>query len=288
MIDVYVHIDKKWKISDKDLNLITSVGAVVIPKRISCYLDEWSLVEASLQLISEAKKKYDYDYYILLSGQDYPIKPINSIVDVLSNNYPRPYIDVTPYDKTNWVYYKFRYTPLHQSILKLTNRVQSILKRRIRGAKKLRNSIDKYVPRRYELFPRLKSLNVSLYGGSAWWILPNVAINEIMEDMGKNPNIVDLFKKTQTPEETFFQTLIMRTSCAKNVEINPIWERKQNCMTYANFETPTKKFVGHPHTLVAEDWKWLKLRKEFFARKFDIQVDEEIFYVIDKDNMDKD
>ena len=131
LIDIFIHVDKKWKISDEEKKLITSKGAFIIPHHVSCFLDEWNMIEATLHLLTEAKKKFDYNYYILLSGQDYPIKPIGNILEELSNNYPRPYIDVTPYDKTNWVYHKFRYTPLHQTLLKYTNRLESILKKRI-------------------------------------------------------------------------------------------------------------------------------------------------------------
>ena len=60
IIDVYVHIDKKWKITDAEIEQIKSRNAVIISKRISCFLDEWNLVEASLHLITEAKKKADY------------------------------------------------------------------------------------------------------------------------------------------------------------------------------------------------------------------------------------
>ncbi len=283
MIDIYLHVDKKWHLSNEEINLISSRKVFVIKKRVSCYLDEWSLIEATLLLISEAKKNFDYNYYALFSGQDYPIKPINTFVEKLSKNYPRPFIDVTPYDKSNWIYNKFCYTPLHQILLEITSRMQKLLKRRIIGAVRFRKTLDKLIPRKYVLYNRLMEQNISLYGGSAWWVLPDVAINELLEDIRRNSEIVYLFKKSQTPEETFFQTFVMRSSVANMVQINPISEKRQNCLTYANFETPTKKVVGHPHILLAEDWEWLKKRPEFFARKFDLHVDEKIFRIIDEE-----
>lgn len=103
----------------------------------------------------------------------------------------------------------------------------------------------------------------------------------MVSDIQANPRIVETFKWVFTPEELFFQTMVMRTSVASLVDINPVDAREQNCLTYANFVSPTKGTSCHPHVLELEDWEWLKPRPEYFARKFDIDSSPELIDLID-------
>src|SRR5690606_22598846 len=86
----------------------------ICKNRISASLDKWSLIEATMEMICTAKwvenktNKAKYHYYALLSGQDYPIKPIGLLLNLLSSTYPKPYIDCTPFDKKNWLKKKFK------------------------------------------------------------------------------------------------------------------------------------------------------------------------------------
>lgn len=108
-IDCYLHLDKKMQISDEQIKLLKQQGSTICSKRISCYLDDWSLCEAELGLLTEAKK-IGYRYYILLSGQDYPIKPVRDFVSLLYKTYPKPYIHTIRYSDGNWVKEKFNHT----------------------------------------------------------------------------------------------------------------------------------------------------------------------------------
>ena len=278
-IDVFVHL---WKISKSEMEIISREGGEIVPRRVSTYLDEWSLVEATFILLKYALNKNSYCYFFLLSGQDYPIKPIAAFTNYLNFYYPKPFIDCTPYDCDNWVFHKFRKTPVHQLILKLTNRISGFFHVRVPKAKEIRTFIDSLVPRRYAIYNKLLN-RTDVYGGSAWWVLPDLVIKEIINDMNNNAPIVDLFKKSQTPEETFFQSFTMRSSLSKLVDVNPKEQVSQNCLTFANFTNPYKQFVGHPHIITVDDWWWLKERKEFFARKFDECVDNKIIGIINKE-----
>ena len=280
--DCYLHLDKKMQITEEQKAEIRLQGGVIIPQRESCYLDDWSLPKAELLLLNESRKVCSYKYYILLSGQDYPIKPISDLIELLEQNYPKPYIDATPYSENNWIAYKLWTTKLHRKFKFVCNRIQSRVGR-VRGLNRLQDICQrlssKFQP---SAFSQLASLNVKVYGGSQWWALPDVAVNEIMSDIQANPRIVETFKWVFTPDELFFQTMVMRTSVAPLIDINPVDAREQHCLTYANFVTPTKGFCSHPHILETEDWKRLKQRPEFFARKFDMDSSPNVLDVIDK------
>jgi hypothetical protein len=56
-VHFFIHLDKKWKISDGDYDLIKNANSNVhiLKNRISTFLDHWSLTEAVLQLIDLAR-----------------------------------------------------------------------------------------------------------------------------------------------------------------------------------------------------------------------------------------
>jgi hypothetical protein len=134
-------------------------------------------------------------------------------------------------------------------------------------------------------YQQLKKFNIGFYGGSAWWILPDIIVEGIMDIVHNNKKLINCYKRTWTPEETFFQTFAMMTRHANLVHINPVDQVAQSSLTYANFSTPTQKFVGHPHIITVDSWPWVKQQttNRFFARKFDASVDSEIFDIIDKE-----
>ena len=279
-VKIFVHLDKKMKVSDEERRMLqeSSENLYVIPERMSCFLDEWSLVKATMALITNAREilRDNVGYYILMSGQDYLIKPVAELVEFLQINYPRPFIDCTPRSTSNWVYEKFAHTKLRIFARKLRRIIG------VRGFLFISLYLEKIVPKKSVIYNKLRRFRIPLYGGSAWWALPDKAIDEITGFYLNKKEFIDEYKWSDTPEETFFQTIIMQTSIADYVIINDPDERAQNCLTYANFETPTKEFVGHPHVIRAEDYSWLVEKEQYIARKFDLDIDSSIFDKLDQ------
>lgn len=81
--DVFIHVDNCMSNSqyDKLKTLSKKEGFVVADKRLQGQLDHRSLVDIVMILIQtaieyEKTKKIKYEYFALLSGQDYLIKPM--------------------------------------------------------------------------------------------------------------------------------------------------------------------------------------------------------------------
>jgi hypothetical protein len=51
-------------------------GAELLVSPIRCRWGDWSLVEASLEAFRRARESHDPEWIVLISGQDYPIKPL--------------------------------------------------------------------------------------------------------------------------------------------------------------------------------------------------------------------
>ena len=145
----------------------------------------------------------------------------------------------------------------------------------------LEDTIDKYHnPKR-----KLDKLGVEIYGGSAWWILPDEIMEYAYSEYEKNDKYIRVLSKTKTPEETFFQIMAMRSPLAYAVEVNPEDMVLQNCKTYAYFFGDNKPFKFHPYEFTMDDIELLKEKSKtcYFARKFDTSVDEDIFDYVDNE-----
>ena len=68
----FIHIDAKSDISNYSIPKLNNV--FVMGNRIKVFWGEFSQVQAIINLLKIAVTKENYDYYIFLSGTDYPVK----------------------------------------------------------------------------------------------------------------------------------------------------------------------------------------------------------------------
>lgn len=290
-IDIYVHIDNKWKDFNLEQLKKSGVFVQVLPYRGSGQLDNWELVDITLRLIEYAKSRDSYSYYMLLSGNDYLLANTDTIVSRLRESYPRDFMDCTPYAQDNWVGTKFlRHYSYSLDAYLYNLQTGKHIKRILRGIlRRIDYLKSNFVKLPYEV---LEMGGIKIYGGSAWWILSDVSINYIHEFVQSERTAVSALMHTWTPEEIFFQTVCMTSKeISSHIEVNDQYEREQNCLTYAYFTDsyvkPLKKpFKGHPYIFQYDDKdfvdKLLSQNKYFFARKFDVRVSSEIMDYIDR------
>ncbi len=285
--DVVVHVDSSVS-NDKYIEFLNAIKDIpnlyVTDKRIHGVLDTRTLVDIVFIMLSYVKKRnLTYKNYCLLSGQDFPIKPINEINKNLLANYPTPHIDCTPYDTSNWICPKFQSTPwllkFRKSTLRKLKSKNPIRKLLEKATIKLQNFLELLKLTSYD---KLTRVGVSLYGGSAWWILPDIAIDFIYNEYINSTKIVEYLLETRTPEETFFQIMVMRSPCKNDVHINPVHQVEQTCKTWAYFSDKDKPFTGHPYVFTVNEFDKLRDSSFWFARKFDVQQDNEIIELIQK------
>lgn len=281
--DVFIHCDKRME--SHDIEKIIRGGYSTISNR-SGMLDDRSLVDIVFDLIkcvkqNEKESNIHYRYYALVSGQDYPIKNVDNINQNLIKNYPQPYIDCTPYSKNNWIFYKFDskdwLIKIHRMIT-INIKKGSIIRKIFRAILYvLQKMISCLHMTDYYWF---KKKGIDLYGGSAWWILPDKIIDFITKNM--NENFSKRLLETRTPEETYFQTMAKCSPLGKYIEVNSPDTITQNCKTWAYFSDEGKPFVGHPYIFTVQEYEKLAQSDRWFARKFDETKDNEILDLLDK------
>lgn len=284
-VDIFLHVDQKCT-EDYQISKPESSDLYFVENRISGYLDDRSLIDITLSMITLAKNVEEkthkhYEYFMLLSGQDYPIRDMSFIVKSLKDIYPTPFIDCNGGDKSNPVIRsKFG---KRKSILKLRFFVKHKLKRFpsffIRSGTWLMSKL--LFALHLSDYYYFKSHNIDLYCGSAWWILPDAIIDFILSEM-EQPYVGRLLT-TDTPEETFFQILARRSPLKELVRVKDQKE-KQASKTWAYFHDVDKPMAKHPYTFTKNEYQKLIESGYWFARKFDTHVDSEILDMLDRHN----
>lgn len=281
-IDIFLHISYFNNYTFEELDALKKNEYLnIIPIEIKTYLDDYSLVVSVLETIKYAGK--NYKYYIKLSGQDYPIKPIDSLINHLDTIYPKPLLDCTPFDKSNWIYHKL-HQPRWYSYLLIRGRKYIKIRLIKRLVLILPYLISKGLDKIYNYEKAAANLNLKIFGGSPMWILSDKLIEDILNFSNQSKNKkLKLLKKIWTVEEVFFQTVSMMTNYNYLVELNAIDAIAQNCQTYNYFTDDDKPFKGHPYILTKHQLPLIKSLPSFFARKFSSEIDTEVLDIIDNE-----
>ena len=263
-IDCFVHIDKKASLSSEDI--IKRENVIVLPDnyRVDVQWGKISLIDAEINAIEFARKKGLYDFFWICSGQDYIIKPINHIVSWFNNHKTNDFIQLIEsknhgghsnnYDKRNELYYP--------SWMLGNVKVKRIIKR-------IYTEITGGYNHTYKWAKRKPISNIRFFFGSEWVCLTNRTITWIETYLMSHPEYYNYFKNCSTPDESFFQTLVMNS---------PYSELRMDYLHYIDWEGCT----NNPNTFTAKDIEKLLESDKLMARKFDLDVDREILHLINK------
>jgi hypothetical protein len=256
MFDLYIHLDKKTDIASFR-QIERHENVYFIKNRIVCNWGGYSIVRAILNSIDEVLNSgKEYEFINLMSGQDYPLKSTNDIYQYLSERLGNSFVAYEPLDNVWWVDAVTRYEFYHFTDLKLIGRYF------------LQKIVNALMPRRK--FP----LNLTLYGSkkSTWWVLNADAARYLVSFVQDNSKL-DRFMKFTWGADEFLITSIIMNSPFKDKVVN-------DNLRYVDWSSGDV----HPKILSKDDLPDLIKADQYFARKFDITVDEEILDLIDQKN----
>lgn len=280
-MDIFIHVDKKFVLSEDEKSFLNET-CHVLNKQYDITLFGFNMIKATLDLIEFSyeyarNNKFNYGYFMLLSGQDFPILKMDTIYELLNKSYPKNYIDIDECTPGNWVEKSFS----KHYVLK---NVESKLKK---------NLFNKVITKIFISTPRwiltnilthvfgstksrLKKIGMLPFGGSQWWILTDIMIKEIRTTT-ENQKFIKIMNNVFSPDETFFQTILMNSSQKEflrdNIIEKDLLEKHQNTMTYADFHDENGNPYGHPRILNHNDIDKIKVfisqKNYFFIRKLD-------------------
>lgn len=201
----------------------------------------WPMVEATLACLEEISTSGEtVDYVILLSGADYPIRPLEHLKAFLASDGGREYIESVDPKKKRWVVDGFNVERVLYRFYFNWKRHPRLFSWSIAAQKFF--ALRRMMPDGLE--PRL---------GAQWWALTWQTAREILE-RSKAPHIRRFFRRTWVPDENFFQTMV-----ADIVSDDKIAQRS---LTFYHFST-----AGKPLVFYNDHAEFLTTQPFFFARK---------------------
>jgi hypothetical protein len=218
--------------------------------RIRTYYGGFSLVESLLVGMREiAQANPQPDYTILLSGQDYPLKPPAGIVEFLARGGGKSFLHHFSVPTDEW-----------RDENGGLDRIQYWHFERI--AYRTRQLRIPFVKRR---FPQ----GFQPYGGSAWYALSADCLRYVADFAAQNRSFVRFFKHVFIPDELIVQTIVLNSPLHDDV----INER----IHYIEWPGGAR-----PRTFGKEDFAKLAASDRPFARKFDVKHDSEVLDLLDR------
>lgn len=244
---------------------------------------EFSLVAMELHCMNWLlTRSISFDWLILLSGQDYPIRPIPEI---------EQFLKTTEYDGF-MEYFSVINLPVAQVYSGLHWKADTGLRRFFYHHYKLPKSVilnslcfklgrlinhrqpwitlsaDRNGPKlgiRCRTTPFHSELQC--YAGSQWHTLSRRCVEYIHDFVQRNPGFTKHYRKTIIPDESFFQTILLN-----NPQLNICNDNKR----YIPW------FESKPVVLREQDFDRLAASNKHFARKFDLDLDAQILDRLDQ------
>jgi Core-2/I-Branching enzyme len=252
----YIHIDGKFPIEPFEHCRRDKVH--FLQDRVRIYWGEFSMVEATLRLMRAALRSPErFDYLMLISGTDYPIRPATELEAFLEANAGTQFMNMVemPNDTLGKPLAR-----LQRYKLQTGERLGGV-RRRIRAALV-----------KAGLMPAARNYQRALgarrpFGGSTWWTLTREACEYILDFVSRERAFVRFYRYSVIPDEGMFHTIIGNSQFAHRVRRNLGYTDWRACGNHPELIGPdhVRRFVSEPN--VRSDDKYGP-GKIFFARKF--------------------
>lgn len=285
-VEFFIHIDKKSHITPFKTALEAYDRVTFLEKRYAVYWKGFSQILATMALLKAALASRA-EYYILLSGSDYPLKPNNEILRFLEGNNTQYLHFFSLHDFPGWLK-KVRYY-YWDSLL--TNPREGFRPVKWRYIKYIQKGILNRLPPR-----KLPSGIQQPYGGSQWWMLTHDCAAYCLDFLEKNPGFRRFYRFTDSPDEMVFQTIILNSPFANSVRnyLQYRNNRKQVVAEvlgkplgfcpynyrYIDWHSPQR---GFPATLNEENFEEMVESGALLARKLDPEKSRSLLNRIDRE-----
>lgn len=258
---IFIHLDKKSDFNQVQINQLKNKDQVKgVYKKYSVHWAGFSILKSELFLLKESLKYPDIGYFHLISGQDYPIKPLDVFLNFFSNtdkdfisfeHVPNHNFDKNTYWRYDY-YFPFDY-------FQRTEKDQIKIQKIISIEKKI--GIKRDIPRQFD----------HLYGGSQWFSITRNSATILTDYTLRHPKFYRRLKYTFAPEETYVATVLANLISNSQLER----DNKRVILWY-------KKNGNFPANLGLEHLHILHESNAFFARKIEFPFSKELVSLIDQ------
>lgn len=252
--DIYIHVDKKAE------NIISDIRRDNRIHVVSKYFVSWGsfeIVKAAIELMNMVMNSGNaYTHMYFGSGQDLLVK--KGLYEYLLENRDKIFLHINgEVDKSRRASARYRIRWPHK--LMIRNDLHPY--RFIRIAMQFLCKFGIVVRPNKKIITN----KVTFYEGRTWFIAPIDVLEYIVKYIKTNSDYVDFWEDSLASDLMFFQTIIMNSPYAGNVEDE---------LMYVNFGG-TFSTMNHPLTITMDDVEKIDNGKFYCARKFENSEEQE-------------
>jgi hypothetical protein len=289
---IAIHHDRSK--SELDPAMLRDADRVhLLPFSVPVRWGDFSIVEMNLRAFTWVLEHVEFDWLVLLSGMDYPIKPPRQIEAYLSATDVEGFLEeprlVVPdaaaggrrlieYGPVFRYFYRYWTLPLFRGYGRLPGSVRRRLHRlRERLLPRLQNVVF--------LHPMPPGMNQRLgvrrlrtpfdrsfrcYKTSQWFTLSRRSVELVVRFAREHPRVVQYYRRTVIPDESFVQTVLLN---------HPGWRYVPDNMLFFKWGDVGS---GSPDVLSVVDLEEILGSGKHFARKFDTRIDASVLDRLDE------
>jgi hypothetical protein len=241
--DMFVHVDRK--IEAGQFAACAGDSAFLLQDRIPVFWRGWSIIEATMRLILQAKSCREFDRYLLLSDDSVPIVDANTVLQSL-DTFPDQ-IHVHLARQRAWRYEKFFMFDSEATQLRWI------------GDREVTADALTRFERLGALRRRGKKPLTDHYQGSQWWALSAPSIERIIASWNDDEWLRASFEFSDAPDEGYFHAILGETCLPRS--------RSMMWVDWAPSTPPPPRIFTSCDELAE-----IRPTTELFARKIDLET----------------
>jgi hypothetical protein len=264
------HDERRSRIDDRELERL---GALRLRDEVEFEWGGWSQLVLLRECIDRVARELDPDWLLILSGQDYPLRPLDDIerdlaasgLDAMLGDaweLPMQGLPDPPKDEF-FLRYAYRHYPAPRAAPRLP--------RAVRPLAYLREMPPPLRPRlglRRARTPFRDGFRC--FVSADWLTLGRAGLDAVLRASRERPELLRYYRRVAIPSESFFATVLLN-----DPELRVARENRR----FVSFPAP---LTPHPDTLTTADLDRLLASGCDFARKFDADADAEVLDALDR------
>jgi hypothetical protein len=263
--EVFVRHDQRHaRLDEAD---VEAAGGRLLHDGLDVEWGDWSHLRMLLAALGQVAEHLDPDWLMVISGQDYPLRPLSQVELRFAGAEHDAYLGAPwqletrslPLPPAEEFFLRYAYFHLPAPRLRW-------FPRRLRRAIYFRDR-----PRRLGLRrPRLPfGDDLGCWVSSDWPILSRLALQAVLRTAREDRRLMRHYRRTVSPAESFFATVLMS---------DPSLRISGDDRRFVRFQ----RGAPSPDVLTSADLDELKASGAHFARKFDARVDETVLDRLDE------
>ena len=260
--DVFIHIDQKTQLSFAEKELLNNYEQVkLVSQKFKVFWGGTSVLDCEMYLLHEAFEHSDAQYFHLISGQDYPVRPLQTFLDFFASQPEKEYIQYVHLPHPKWEKNTFRrlqyYYPY--DYVEGKDNPREWIKGQVR--EQCKRGVKRPIPDEFD----------HLYGSSQWFSITRRAAQALLEYTSQQPSLYRRVWMTFAPEECYVATVLVNLLREENVVSD---NHRLIRWQYENGNRPANLGIEHFPNLLEHQY--------FFARKMDRRCSPNLIRLIDE------